>query len=184
MVTKTCNHPLRVQFEFTNAVCTRWFEANGGLRIVGPEYLYSFIESYRKLLCKLLKDEWVLQLVKKIEAEGVHDKVMIRHAYIEVLTEQCEKLANAGLINEWPRVTEQDVRNTLALGTMKLEQHQKAVANKEAPSKEPKPQLTGEQRRALELVYESPDGLTGEKLLAHGITQETMESLERLGLVE
>ena len=150
-----------VNFRFMDVMCTRWFQPDGSLSVVGPNHAASIIEPYENLINGLLKDEAILQLIKSIKSEGVYDGIMIKHAYIEVLTDRCMKLAKAGLIDHWPHVSEQDVRNTLAGGYSPVAQLK----------------LSSEQERVLLLLYKSPDGLTEEQLLAYGITKETLDSL-------
>jgi hypothetical protein len=158
---------------FMDMMCTRWFQPDGSLSVVGPSHAACIIEPYENLINGLLKENDVLKLIKTIESEGMHDGIMIKHAYIEVLTDRCMKLAKAGLIDQWPHVSEQDVRNVLASGNSPV------VVQKREMSKMRNclPKLSAEQRRALLLLYESPDGLTEEQLVAHGITKETLDSL-------
>ena len=156
-----------------DVMCTRWFQPDGSLSVVGPSHAAGIIEPYENMINGLLKEEAILQLIKAIELEGTHDAIMIKHAYIEVLTDRCIKLAKAGLIDQWPHVSEQDVRNTLAGG------YSPVVVQKREMSKVKYrlPKLSAEQERALLLLYESPHGLTEEQLLACGITKETLDSL-------
>jgi hypothetical protein len=170
---KASEKTVGVNFMFMDMMCTRWFQPDGSLSVVGPNRAASIIEPYENLINGLLKEDAILQLIKAIELEGMHDATMIKHAYIEVLTDRCMKLAKAGLISEWPHVSEQDVRNMLASGWSPVMQKTK----NENKTRDRRLKLSPEQERALLLLYESPDGLTEEQLLAHGITKETLDSL-------
>jgi hypothetical protein len=154
-------------------MCTRWFQPDGSLSVVGPSHAADIIEPYENSIDGLLKEDAILQLIKTIESEGIHEATMIKHAYIEVLTDRCMKLAKAGLITEWPHVSEQAVRNMLASGWSPVMQK----TQKKSKTRDCRLKLTPEQERALLLLYDSPDGLTEEQLSAHGITKETLDSL-------
>jgi hypothetical protein len=169
-----------INFMYMDMMCTRWFEADGSLSIVGPRHAACVIEPYVNLLNGLLKEEAVLQLIKAIESEGLHDAIMIKHAYIEVLTNSCMKLAKAGLTNLWPHVSEQDVRSTLAEGYSPVVTKKKKMSE----TKNRRPKLSAEQKKALLLLYESPDGLTEDQLSAYGITKETLDSLTQLDFAD
>jgi hypothetical protein len=163
-----------VNFRYMDVMCTRWFQPDGSLSIVGPSHAACIIEPYENLINGLLKEEAIQQLIRVIESEGMHDALMIKHAYIEVLTDRCVKLAKAGLIDQWPHVSAQDVRNTLAGGYSPVVSQKREMRK----LKDRLPKLSPEQERALLLLDQAPDGcLTEEQLLAHGITKETLDSL-------
>jgi hypothetical protein len=173
-IRKPSKKTVGVNFMFMDVMCTRWFQPDGSLSVVGPSHATGIIEPYENMINGLLKEEAILQLIKAIESEGMHDAIMIKHAYIEVLTDRCMKLAKAGLIDQWPHVSEQDVRNVLAGG------YSPVVAQKRELSKIKNrlPTLSPEQERALLLLDKAQDGcLTEEQLLAYGITKETLDSL-------
>jgi hypothetical protein len=177
--TKPSREPVRVQFLYMDMTCTRWCEPDGSLSVVGPKQAASIIKPYINLINGLLREDTVLQLVRSIASEGVHDAVMIKHVYIEVLTDRCVKLAKAGLADQWPHVSEQDVRNTLAKGySCEVPQERKMRETKKR-----RPGLNAEQERALLLLNNLPGGLTEDHLSAYGITKETMESLALLRFV-
>jgi hypothetical protein len=171
-IKKQSKKTVGVMFRYMNVMCTRWFQPDGSLSVVGPSHAAGIIEPYENLINGLLKEEAILRLIKAIESEGVHDAITIKHAYIEVLTDRCMKLAKAGLIDQWPHVSEQDVRSTLARGYSPVVPQKREMRK----MKTLLPKLTAEQERLLLLLYESPDGLTEEQLLAYGITKETLDN--------